>query len=977
MARRNAWSAAEVAALLAVFASIGCSNGRDDEGGGEAMARTRQSLTQTVQLPVPAGLSPQDIVIGATNIVNVNDTAHVRTTLLPPQAFSTWGNVAAFGLASGTTNLGVNIQIGVVWSRPRLLLRGGTLEFYEAQNEVVEQMGQRYRRPQENRTGPALAMDSVWRVDITAPEMGQGHNVNTGATLSLPNGNYGDVVVNSNGTLVLTGSGDYGFRSLTINSASTVQLTASVAPRIFIRFGPLNIRSALAKPGLILGYLGANTANIEIGGFQGDLLLAPNAGVEIKANSIGHFFARDVTVFEGVQVQGEALSSRAWNYVLPTERATTLGEIAPNALGGEISGTVLTPSLAPSCGSSPVAFVSHQAASLYRASIGASTFLNGVALPVLAPANSGVVPPFCIGDQLPLYPDQPHLDSSFAYANNPVGGTPYYTRSSGTDNVTARVPNGVVELGFSTRSCRDLVPTNPPSCPQGPVFPSKDSACAPAAFPALCFSIDPVTFSNPAAITYDAVDIAARCLASVTPSAPGPSIEVSGTGTANGSITIRTAGEVGTATFDWGYAGQSATGVTTALNVPLGTTGATALMPRGTYTAGTTYTWGPNGRWVYRRHRVEAGMVSLHKSTDCGATWTAKPIDYFGLGLAPGTLRLSDRPDMYVDPHEDRIFVTSPASPIFGGFTGGRSVILVGTPKSATDANSMTFSQYCPDTQCNDPTFIWPIKVATVLEERARLPNGSTGRRVHVVRAGCVGVNVVVDVQTPFGWRTITVNPINQPEFECRIPDPAAPIRNRNNIDVVGISSVPPRVRVVYNAVRSDNTQIAHSFAFTLFSANGYSQAGLQASVVHEHTFPTFSVGAGMHTLLPNLIAPDGLAGSSTQSDMTHVLRTLRIRSATTIDEQFSVIYPGLTRAPSLVRNPPVLDTITLSDFNGNGMTCPNPSNPDTCFLGDYRYGSFLEKSGLALRFFTPWPGPVSGRGGGAYTLGGIVHVEP
>jgi hypothetical protein len=455
------------------------------------------------------------------------------------------------------------------------------------------------------------------------------------------------------GTLLLNAPGNYQFVSFDLEPQGSV-LIADPMNTTITDTSSLILRGQIGGPefggtGLIFAYLGTGTASVERD-FIGDLFLAPRASIDFKRHSQANFFGVDITIFEGVIVTGAGqLHSRAIQLVSPTASFTQLGEIAPNAFAAEISSTILSPSVASSCGSNPVAFVSHEAADVYRGPIGASGFAGGTTLPTLPPANPTALPASCIGVPLPGYPGVPHLDTEFQYPNLP-GGTPYYVRSGGTDNLTARLPGGrVLQVGGAARSCRDPVPANPASCPAGPVFPVQHSACLPSAYPTLCFAPHPVLFSNPNGLVEvrDATDIAARCLTIVNRNGDGPDIELGGSSALGmaGTIAITTGGDRDTTSFSWSYAGQSATSVAGAESVVLGTTGYTALLPAGTYVAGTQYTWGPSGRCLFRARRVESSVTSVRMSTDCGATWTAKAIDPFEMGLP---YRSVDRLELYV-----------------------------------------------------------------------------------------------------------------------------------------------------------------------------------------------------------------------------------------------------------------------------------------------------------------------------------------
>jgi hypothetical protein len=794
------WSRTVVRGGLMGFGSVACACSPGDARDAEATSQTREALTLQFELPIPAGSNPQNIVLGATRGIYVNDRAEVRSGTLE----SVYGDVAAMG-STPTSSFGAGAWLKNIWSRRNILLRGAHISYYKVAAVASVQAGTTFVDPEENRNLVFIRQDPMWTVSLTGTDSGAPVNVEPNQTSSIPPGQYGQVTVK--GTLQLNGAGNYQFVGFDLEPQGSVVISDPLNTTITVT-SSLILRGQVGGPvfggtGLIFAYLGTATAAIERR-FTGDLFLAPRASIEIKQPSQANFFGVDVTVFEGVIVTGAGkLNPRALQLVSPTATVTQLGEIAPNAYAGEISSTILSPTIAPSCGSNPVAFISHQAADVYRGPIGASGFVGGTTLPTLPPANPTAIPASCIGVPLPGYPGVPHLDAQFQYPNLP-GGTPYYVRSGGTDNLTARLPGGrVIQVGGAARSCRDPVPANPASCPQGPVFPQKGSACQPNTYPALCFAQDPVLYSNPNGTVQvrDATDIAARCLTLVSHSGAGPDIELGGSSALgqSGIITITTGGDRDTASFSWSYGGESAINVPGAQSVVLGTTGYTALLPAGTYVAGTQYTWGAGGRWMFRSRRVESSVTSVRMSTDCGATWTAKAIDPFEMGLP---YRSGDRIELYVDPYEDRIFVIGPFLVGFGGIGGGRNLILVGGPKSATNAGNMTFAKYCEGEPCDAPYDGAPVVLTTVLDEKALMPNGNFGRWVHVVRARCLGESPLLDVETPFGWRTLDLR-VAGDEFRCSsAPSSVSGVQITNgragNITLVEIPSVPPKVRVAY-----------------------------------------------------------------------------------------------------------------------------------------------------------------------------------
>jgi len=126
-----------------------------------------------------------------------------------------------------------------------------------------------------------------------APTAGS-FTVNSGTTQSRAPGSYLTGTVNG-GTLILA-AGDYFFRSLTINSGSTVRVTPTT--RIFVRDSlifnaSLRATSGTAVQAIFLGFAGIDLSlNARFDG----TLVAPNANVRFGTGSgltfTGSFFGR-------------------------------------------------------------------------------------------------------------------------------------------------------------------------------------------------------------------------------------------------------------------------------------------------------------------------------------------------------------------------------------------------------------------------------------------------------------------------------------------------------------------------------------------------------------------------------------------------------------------------------------------------------------------------------------------------------------
>jgi hypothetical protein len=286
--------------------------------------------------------------------------------------------------------------------------------------------------------------------------------------------------------------------------------------------------------------------------------------------------------------------------------------------------------------------------------------------------------------------------------------------------------------------------------------------------------------------------------------------------------------------------------------------------------------------WTCQDRRVDATGLSLKMSSDCGVNWSSQYFDMVSLGLPTGggggTI---DRPELYVDPYADRLFVSGSMTPVFGDLrssVGGESVMVVGAPASAATADAINFSVYK-----QDPFDGGPVVMTTVPDEQARFSDGTLGSYVYVVRAHCSLTNEPrVEVRTPFGWKMVNLSEGRGPDFLCRLAvEPTVPIVNHApNITVTGIPSVPPKVRIAYPALNSGR-QIVQVFVVTLRSTGGYStlqnEAELELTVTPE--------ASAAYAFFPQLIPVDGVAGSDGRRDTPAVLRYV-VRTSQQLSEK-------------------------------------------------------------------------------------------
>jgi hypothetical protein len=156
-------------------------------------------------------------------------------------------------------------------------------------------------------------------------------------------------------------------------------------------------------------------------------------------------------------------------------------------------------------------------------------------------------------------------------------------------------------------------------------------------------------------------------------------------------------------------------------------------------------------------------------------------------------------------------------------------------------------------------------------------------------------------------------------------------------------------VRVVQSALAADTVhQILHGYVIELKSRSRYANV----SVTNEFTIDKSS--SGVHILWPQLIEPDGNAGSDASVDATMVLRWSEVQGA--LVREMAQVLVGRYRGPETQ-----LGTWRISEAFPTVSDCFAEFPPDGCFAGDYRYGAFWEKSGGRLRFFVPRNGVPTG----------------
>jgi hypothetical protein len=357
-----------------------------------------------------------------------------------------------------------------------------------------------------------------------------------------------------------------------------------------------------------------------------------------------------------------------------------------------------------------------------------------------------------------------------------------------------------------------------------------------------------------------------------------------------------------------------------------------------------------------RMRRQEEGTLGVRMASDCrpNATWTTGQFDPKMLGEEQAG---NDRPESYFDPFDKKLYV-SELFDTTGHCGTAKNIVYAANTTGVTDAKNFTFQRVLSTPNGT------PQVMTTVLDERARLASGSVGRWVHFATARCpegaghVNVLFVPPSGTP---QEITLDNDSDPTTQCH----NGFILHTNKAygpSIVGISSSPPRLYVAYGGTSEAGKALINVWAVTLMSFNGY--AGPH---VVERVATLFD--ASHDYFFPQLIRADGQAGSNLTIDTPVILRYTTWDGNDTYEERAIPLYSGLAGPSKLLA--------TWSHTTACG-------SPPSCFIGDYRYGSFVDKTGSSgsdkLTFFTPWSGQWSGGGTpqqGVFPNGATIEVQP
>jgi hypothetical protein len=325
-----------------------------------------------------------------------------------------------------------------------------------------------------------------------------------------------------------------------------------------------------------------------------------------------------------------------------------------------------------------------------------------------------------------------------------------------------------------------------------------------------------------------------------------------------------------------------------------------------------------------------------------------------------------DRPDLHVDPFDDRVLVSGNWGP---GFNITQNVVVEGRPKSATNANDIQWTVFR-----NDPSsaVFAPRVMTTVRDERALLSLSppSYGPFVHFASVYCFGGKPVLDLETPFGrreWDLVGDNPPDQSllcDFVRKGTNGMPFFGIHFGPSVAAISSAPPRFLVAYSGRTSTDFELTNLFLVTLRSAGGYAEP---PEIRFLGTVRLGDPPVG-HVIFPHLVQADHLAGSDLGFDVPIILRVASV-FGDTIREHALPFYSGLRGS--------LHDLASWSLAEAYPSQVCDDSTDFECLVGDYPYGSLMEKSGDTLRFFTPWIGGNPGGAASTSIQGAVFDVDP
>ena len=371
--------------------------------------------------------------------------------------------------------------------------------------------------------------------------------------------------------------------------------------------------------------------------------------------------------------------------------------------------------------------------------------------------------------------------------------------------------------------------------------------------------------------------------------------------------------------------------------------------------AGCTLALTPNGGCSAGRY-LTTRALAVRISSNCGASWTSTAIDSDTIRDASGTtlgLGFLDRPELYVDPFSDRVFLSARLAqtiiPLCDGFFNNTQVVLV-APKGPSTQTSLTFSTH--STQSGAPG-------VTVM---GSVPAGGGSRFARLWCSGNQGTTAQLDVETDPGsgarMSTISVAALagqTAARFNCAVG--ATPVVNVIPSLSLAAAAETDTLRALWSGV-NNGFQVLHVDRVTLVPvafpvvSPGFPPRFTTRTILFATALPELDVDlstANTHAIWGQFVTPDQ-QGNAGAPDRTALLRWTELANASGT-ERARPFYPGTG-----VGGPLTLGSWTLTPSAFGAAACTAGSR---CFDGDYHYGGFIERTSAgAMRFLATWSAP-------------------
>jgi hypothetical protein len=297
-----------LAIAVAIHFFVGCGNSGQD-GPGELTATQAAALSAplpaasyTITITTPKQVSPQQVVLGASDSIQVNAGA---TVTRPGSLLSTITNTGAHGVALASGSIVGNVESdSLVLTTPGAIVKGGIS--VPSPSAVVVAPGATISGQVNTSAVLTPSISTQWTVNFPAATVQDVATLPLVTTTIAP-GRFGNVVVVPTAKLALS-AGVYYFESLTLSPTGTLSLNQTNGPVIaYVRGGLAfggNIASTTGDPpDFLLAYLGPQ-ATLIASPFAGTLvsLSAPIALAAWPAPHMGAFFAPDIILAAGATV---------------------------------------------------------------------------------------------------------------------------------------------------------------------------------------------------------------------------------------------------------------------------------------------------------------------------------------------------------------------------------------------------------------------------------------------------------------------------------------------------------------------------------------------------------------------------------------------------------------------------------------------------------------------------------------------------